>query len=164
MTKLITHLGDKENKYEGPESVKPGTMTLPRLPEPSDTTGDYDFAETAGTLKHVANRPGRLAYDILVDISLQRRGAQFPNDKIKTPNQEEANGLYIIRALSMDMPKTCTKSNHTSQPNNKQATATRQCYFFLYYMFNYFMLFWYIFYIVCIILQPLARHVQGYFP
>ena len=60
---------------------------------------------------------------IPVGINLERRGAQFAIDKIKTPNQEEANGLYTIRALNMGMPKTCTKSNHLSQPNNKQATV-----------------------------------------
>ena len=29
MSKLITHLVDKDKKQEGPESVKPGTVTLP---------------------------------------------------------------------------------------------------------------------------------------
>ena len=34
---LITYLVDKDKKQEGPESVKPGTATLPVLAEPSDT-------------------------------------------------------------------------------------------------------------------------------
>ena len=37
MSKLITYLFDKEKKEEGPESVKPGTVALPVLAEPSDT-------------------------------------------------------------------------------------------------------------------------------
>ena len=37
MSKLITYLVDKEKKQEGPESVKPGTVTLPVLAEPFDT-------------------------------------------------------------------------------------------------------------------------------
>ena len=37
MSMLITYLVDKDKKQEGPESVKPGTATLPALAEPSDT-------------------------------------------------------------------------------------------------------------------------------
>ena len=37
MSMLITYLVDKDKKQEGPESVKPGTATLPVLAEPSDT-------------------------------------------------------------------------------------------------------------------------------
>ena len=36
-SKLITYLVDKDKKQEGPESVKPGTVTLSVLAEPSDT-------------------------------------------------------------------------------------------------------------------------------
>ena len=37
MAKLVNHLVEKENKDSGPESVKPGTVTPPTLPEPSDS-------------------------------------------------------------------------------------------------------------------------------
>ena len=37
MSMLITYLVDKDKKQKGPESVKPGTATLPVLAEPSDT-------------------------------------------------------------------------------------------------------------------------------
>ena len=37
MAKLVNYLVAKEHKEEGPEAVKPGTITLPMLPEPMDT-------------------------------------------------------------------------------------------------------------------------------
>ena len=37
MAKLVNHLVDKESRDGAPESVKPGTVTLPTLPEPADS-------------------------------------------------------------------------------------------------------------------------------
>ena len=37
MAKLVNHLVEKESRDGAPESVKPGTVTLPTLPEPADS-------------------------------------------------------------------------------------------------------------------------------
>ena len=37
MAKLVNHLVERESKENGPESMKPRTINLPILPEPSNT-------------------------------------------------------------------------------------------------------------------------------
>ena len=33
---MVNHLVEKESQHSAPKSVKPGTVTLPTLPEPTD--------------------------------------------------------------------------------------------------------------------------------